>query len=163
MRGVKIDPELMSSIVSDGINNGCVSMGDIISHTKDKIKELDKKIIEAERLKVTRSKLAAIVSSLESNDHNNKDERILSLFEIKDINKAEVLCKKLSKIMSDTGENFVVDPLKYIATDNTSDKFDWIYCLKDLCKHKVLINDSGRVYKGENFLDFLVFVVNSNE
>jgi len=163
MRGVKVDPELMSNVISDGINNGCISMKDIISYTKDKISKLDQKIIEAEKLKITRSKLSSIVLSLENNDNNSKDERILSLFDIKDINRGRILCEKISKIMNDNGIDFIDDPIKYITASDNSDKFDWIYCLKDLCKHKVLINDAGRFYKGENFVDFLIFVANSNE
>lgn len=164
MRGVKIDPELMSRVISDGINSGCVTMEDIISHTKNKVEELNKRIIEAEKLKVTRSKLSAIISSLEANDsENNKDERILSLFEIKDINMGEALCKKISESMVDSGNNFVIDPISSVMKCEGVNKFDWIYCLKDLCKHKVLINDGGRIYKGENFVDFLSFVANSDE
>ncbi len=66
MKGKKIDLDFVSEFINRSIANNCKSPKEIINEAQNQIQEIDNKIIEVERLKILRSKLIDVVSSLSS-------------------------------------------------------------------------------------------------
>jgi hypothetical protein len=149
-KGKKKDLDYLNNFISDCIINNVVSLEDMISAAKQQISEIDQKIIEVENLKKTRCKLLTVVSVLDKNKLINQDfSKILPLFNINN----HYLCQKILYDIKQKPIN-----IASLSIDNI-DKQDIISCIKELSEGKVIYINDQHIYAGENFDNFLKFVL----
>ena len=149
MRGVKVDPDFMSKFISESIEYGHDSIDSIIACARQQISNIDKKIIEVEKLKVERSKLLAIVAKMETDKSNKKEgANLLPLFSIKNLNLSKAICNQVNEGIS-----------PHDVEVSGYQEYDVYFCIKDLCRHRVLSMENGVLLRGENYDRFLKSVV----
>lgn len=149
-KGKKKDLDYLNNFISDCIINNIISLDEMISSAKQQISEINQKIIEVENLKKTRCKLLTVISVLDKNKLINQDfDKILPLFNISN----HYLCQK---ILNNVKQNVI--NIASLSIDNI-DKQDIISCIKELSEGKVIDINEQHIYAGENFDNFLKFVL----
>jgi len=138
MKGKKIDNEFINSYINNCIKNNIFSSEEMLDLAKNKIKFIDEKIVEVEKLKLERNKLLDIVNLFGKNDKNIslKEIKLLSLYKIKNHNLCKIICTAISKN-------------KKFDIDLSSPEI--IFCIKQLLENEVLEKDSNFFKKGKMF------------
>jgi len=136
----------VSAFISECITQDKTTSEDIVHEARKRIAYIDDKLREAELLKISRSDLLDVISSLENHNHRKKisEIKILNLFKIKNHKMCKHICDKLKK----------ESPI------NLSDfSFDW-HCICELSKYNVVYRNNYLLYRGDMFDDYMKFVFN---
>lgn len=148
MKGKKVNSVFLSDFISKCIAENKISSDDIIKSAKEKILEIDIKIIEAEKIKQERSNLMDVIFSFEKADIKKiNDDKILSLFSIEKKDVCKYICNFLNK-----------GSVRTISiTKNTTffDKNDIKLCIKNLIKHNIISKTGNIISKSNMFDDFV--------
>lgn len=151
MKGKKIDTEFLSSFIENCINKNIVTTDDILAEAKLQIANIDKKIIEAEKLKITRSKILDVISTFDTEKNVNKtnDAKILPLFKIPNPNICKHICDKIKN-----------GPLKITAmlSDKHSNQ-DMMFSIKQLLEAKVIVRTGDLLSRGEMYVNYMKLVL----
>lgn len=151
MRGKKVDSEFISHFITDCASGGKNSPEDIVKEAKIKIENIDSKIKETEKLKVIRSKLIDVVSTLEKTNKPSQDGeiKILSLFRIQNPHICKFICDKVK--ITTASVNSVVK--------SEYNSQDVLFAIKQLIEHKIILRVGDHLIKGESFVDYLNYVL----
>lgn len=151
MRGKKADSEFQSNFITESVQHGCDTPELISKRAKDMINEIDQKIKHVEEQKIIRSKLLDVISAFDIPIKSNKLEeaKILSYFKIQNPHICKFICNKL-KTCGLT--------LKELNKTEWSE-LDLIFCIKQLIEFKVLTKVGDSLLRGENFEEYLKFVL----
>jgi hypothetical protein len=149
MKGKKIDPEFVSNFISECIKNKLFYNDEILQKAKNKINIINEKIIEAEKLKLIRSKLLDVISLFEEKDYSqrNNELKILPLFEIQN---------NICKFICDNIKNSAVD-IKDLMLKNFNIQ-DFNFTIKKLVEYKVISKIGSSIVKGELFEEYVKFI-----
>lgn len=71
MKGKKADNDFVSNFIKECANSSITKIKDVIAAAEQQIKEIDDKIIEAEKLKKLRAKLKDVVEILAKHDRQD--------------------------------------------------------------------------------------------
>jgi hypothetical protein len=150
MRGKKIDSEFISEFISNCVTTGIDTPEKISSHAKKIINDIDEEIKKIEKQKVYRSKLLDVLSTFDKPIKNKPEEiKILSLYKIQNQN----MCNEICKMLKDS----------VIAIDVLQKKFskpnDVMFSIKQLIENKVVHKLGQNILRGENFEEYLKFVL----
>ncbi len=141
MKGKKIDSDFLSLFIEECVNNSKSSTEEIVNEARSRISEIDKKIVEVERLKTVRSKLLDVITTFEPKVKQSKsdDAKILALYNMHYSDLCKDICLKLKSA-----------PIKISAL--ISDKnSNYIFCIKQLIEHKVLKKTGEILSHGEMY------------
>lgn len=153
MRGKKVDSDFLSLFISKCVGLNKSSQEDIVKSAQQEISIIDKKIIEAEKLKITRSKLLDVIETFEKQKTSHtKDAKILSFFCIQHPSICKYICNFLKK------ESVKIDVL--YTTEFL--KTDIIFCIKQLQEHKVISKVGEHLIRSDKFNDYVKFVLHEN-
>jgi len=151
MKGKKIDTEFLISFIENCISKNIVTTDEILAEAKSQIANIDKKIIEAEKLKNTRSKILDVISTFDTEKNINKtnDAKILPLFKIPNPNICKFICDKIKN-----------GPLKVgvVLSDKHSNQ-DIMFSIKQLLETKVLIRTGDLLSRGEMYSNYIKLVL----
>lgn len=131
MKGKKTDSEFLSSFISECVSKSKNTTDQIVEEARLQIKFIDEKIIEVEKLKITRSKLLDVIHNFDKpkNFLKTEDAKLLPLFEIPNQNICKFICDKIKK-------SPIV--LSEIYATNSFSKLDITYSVKQLLENKVI-------------------------
>lgn len=147
MKGKKKDHEFLSQFIEECISLNKNSSKDILDEAKLRIKNIDNRIIETEKLKLQRSKLFDVIDTFEITTKKTSDEaEMLPFFKIKNIATCKNICDKLK-----------IAPLTLNKLDH-----DMIFCLKQLLELEVIKKDNNLFVKGAKFNEYVKFVLFGN-
>lgn len=151
MKGKKVDSEFLSSFIEQCISNNKNTTEDILSEARVKISEIDMKIVEAEKLKIVRSKLLDVVHTFDKpkNISKSEDAKILPLFKIANQHICKFICDKIKNGPSKLS-SIIVD--KYPKTD-------MMFSLKQLLEAKIIIRTGDMIVRGEMFDNYIKLVL----
>jgi hypothetical protein len=154
MKGKKIDSNFLSSFIEECVLQNKNTTEAILQEAKQKIEIIDKKIIEAESLKLLRSKLLDVIHTFDvpQNTSKNNDAKALPLFKISNPNICKHICNKIK-----------VGPMKISSIDDKFPKIDVMFCVKQLLETKVLIRTGDLLSKGDMFSTYMKLVLCSND
>lgn len=156
MRGKKIDRDFVSQfILSCSLQNKCCSH-EIINEAKDQISKIDSKIQEIENLKKTRSKLLDVILSFDTitkEKFSEIEKQNIHLFKIDNL----VLSKEICDLLKSKNDINIKDINKKYSEDEI------IWCLKQLLTNKVIIKINNIIIKGDNFRNYLKFVMSESD
>lgn len=154
MRGRKKDPEFLSNFISSCVSIGKSSSEEIVNQAKEEVNLIDEKIKEVEILKIRRSKLLDIISTFDVLEKDYKQEKeILSFFNISNINVCKFICDNIKKSV------IKIEDLYNHGYDN----HDILFCIKQLLEHKIISKSGNLLLRGENFQEYLKFVLKDTE
>jgi hypothetical protein len=155
MRGKKIDTEFVSSFILNCASLGKCSSEEIISSAKNEIQEIDKQIKHVEELKIKRSKLLDVILSfdkVEKTKPSQLEKQMISFYEIKDLHIGKDICDLLKNR----------DKIKIAEIKNY--KFEDIsWCIKQLIIHKIVCKLQDSLVKGQEFDNFMMFVMKEHK
>lgn len=149
MRGKKKDSEFLSDFIVQCVNSGKNSPEDIVVEAKARINQIDMKIQEVERLKVSRSKLLDVIESFEKEEKVSAsyEAKILSLFNIQ----YPIICKRICDHLKTS--NILIKEINEFPTQ------DIVFCVKQLLELKIISKIGDCLLRGEMFDDYLKFVL----
>lgn len=151
MRGRKIDSEFLSGFITECVNNNKITTDEILCEAKSQIASIDKKIVEAEKLKLHRCKLLDVVITFEKPDYSDKinESKILLFFKIQNPH----ICKFICDNMKDS--TISIESLY----NHGHSMHDIIFCIKQLIEYKVISKAGNYLLRGELFHEYLRFVL----
>lgn len=150
MRGKKIDSDFLSAFIAKCVSQNKTAQEDIVMLAKKEIATIDLQIIEAEKLKVIRSKLLDVVNTFDKPQMPHKEEaKILSFFRIQNPKICKFICDLLKK------ETIRVDQL-YSSEFSSA---DILFCVKQLQDHKIISRMGDFLIRGDKFDKYSKFVL----
>lgn len=154
MRGRKIDTEFLTKFITSCVEVGKFSSEDILKEAKNKIEQIDQKIIEVENLRILRSKLLDVVLTFDKAAKEIKPEeaKILTFFKIQDQHICKFICDKIKC------STINIDCLK----DGPYDTKDILFCIKQLIEHKIISKVGDILLRGELYDEYVKFVLRDN-
>jgi len=153
MRGKKIDNDFINQFIRDSVAQDCVTIEDIVSRAKDSIESIDRQIIEAEKLKIQRSKLLDVISSFEKGTRADIPEaKLLSFYQIKNTNLCKYICGIIEKRVVTLQQ---ILSASYMAMSDE----EVIFCLKQLLEHKIIAKMGDTFLRGDRFEEYNSFVL----
>lgn len=150
MRGKKSDSEFVSSFITECVLLGKNESEQIIQEAKNRISDIDSKIIEIEKLKITRSKLIDVISVFDKSKSSNKEEiKILSLFKIENHHICKYICDQIKS------GNSSYDKIVKSKYNNQ----DVLFSVKQLIENKIIVRDNNNLISAERYKEYLNFVL----
>lgn len=152
MRGKKIDIDFVAKFVTSCVAMSKCSEQEIIAEAKKDIKDIDKKIKEAEELKKHRSKLCDVISSFDDAKKNNsKEKQVLDFYSIAN--------KKLAKDITDLVAKKNPCNKHYMNVYFIHSVSEVKNIIKQLIKLDILKKEGVNFLSlGKNYLDFKIFI-----
>jgi hypothetical protein len=148
MRGKRINLEFISNYITSCINKNAVSSTAILAQAKKDIEDIDKKIIEAEQLKILRSKLLDVVSTFELSNNRSKDRDILKFISIKHLH----ICKKICNYLNISNINIAdIDQFN-------CNKEQLLFTIKQLQDFKIIKRIGQSLVKGDHYYNYNKFI-----
>ncbi len=135
MRGKKKDIDFISQFISNCANSGIFSSDDILNVAKQELNKLNTQIIEAENLKITRSKILDLIELFDKKENIN-NIHLLSKID---------LCRFIVKSI-----NLNYKELNY---KNYSQQEINFY-IKQLIKNQVIIKSGSSFIPGKKYSEF---------
>lgn len=152
MKGKKVDIDFMNQYIVDCISDGLVTMESILSITKNKISEIDKQIIELEKLKKMRSKLIDIVNSFDKSEKDNsKAKTILKFFSVENKDIAKLIINSLDSNLCVKYQTILHKCHNYPLSDLSK-------CLKQLKDLDIIIYNNDDIFAGSFFEGYKRFI-----
>lgn len=150
LKGKKIDSEFVTSYIEKCVNNNVYSADEMLRLAKLEISNIDSKILEAENLKKTRSKLLDVVLTFENKKSNKlEDIKILKLFNIKNKNICKFICDKIR-----------VGPVDIKCLVSGQYQINDInFAIKQLIENKVIYKTEQYILQGELYQSYLTNVM----
>jgi hypothetical protein len=151
MKGKRIDSEFLSSFISECVSRNKNTTEQIVEEARFQIKSIDDKIIEAERLKIIRSKLLDVIHNFDKPKSvmKTEDAKLLPLFEIPNQNICKFICDKIK-------ESPIV--LSELYTGSFS-KLDVTYSIKQLLENKIIHRVGDILSKGDFYETYVKIVL----
>lgn len=151
MKGKKVYTEFLSSFIESCVAKNIITTEDILTEARTQIESIEKKIIEAEKLKIIRSKILDVITTFDVSKNPNKinDSKILPLYNISNPNICKFICEKVKN-----------GPVKIILVIN--DKFskqDIMFSIKQLLETKVIIRTGELLSRGEMYHNYMKLVL----
>jgi len=151
MKGKKVDTEFLSAFIESCIAKNIITTEDILNEARTQVESIDKKIIEAEKLKIVRSKILDVITTFDVSKNPNKinDSKILPLYNISNPHICKFICEKIKN-----------GPVKVISVIN--DKFvkqDIMFSIKQLLETKVIIRTGELLSRGEMYHNYMKLVL----
>lgn len=153
MRGKKIDTDYVAKFVGECVKKNRTSSEEICEEAKKLIELIDQKIIEAEGLKKTRSKLCDVLISFDETKKDlSKDKVILDFHKIS------------SKVISGTILEFLnqdVCSVKFLIDNLKKRKYseeDINFTIKQMIELDIVVKDDKALAKAERYSDFYSFM-----
>lgn len=151
MRGKKADPEFVASFIQESVALGCETTEAIVQRAKVMIKDIDDKIKESEKLKITRSKVLDVILAFEKPNKDKREEaKLLSFFKLE----YPKVCKHLC-------EQAKTAPL--LTNSSTTLDSQAIFAIKQLLEAKILARIGNHLVRGDRFDDYMKFVIREVE
>lgn len=144
MKGHKADNEFISNFIGICIQNGKDSNELILSEAKKILASIDKKIIQAEKLKLKRSKILDVINAFDTKAHI-ENKNIINLYKVSNLDLARKICKSLSNIGADL---FTLEKL-------SKNKEDLLFTIKQLLENKIIIKNNNVYSKHEMYYQFV--------
>jgi hypothetical protein len=155
MKGKKFDTQFLSSFMEKCIKKNISTPAGMVSAAKNKISKIDKKIMEAERLKVIRGKLLDVIEEFGVPVESKVDTKILEFARIQNPN----ICKWICDIIKDRPccvSDLIVMQTRYLPEDLS-------FVIKQLRQHKVITSENNMFVRGEQFDQYMKFVSGDEE
>ena len=142
MKGKKADAEFVAEFIEQSLKDGIFQQNDIVNSAKNKILEIENKIIEVEKLKAIRSKLLDVVEFLEL-----KEKKEVKIFTITNYNLCNNIC------------NLTTDNLYKLFMLNRALNYpkDFDHAIEELIKNKILKKVGSSVCSGSNMQNYKNF------
>jgi len=152
MRGKKVDSQFVSDFIASCVTSGYDTPEKIIQYTMDCLSDIDNEIKRVEELKIRRSKLVDVISTLDKpvKPNRSREAQILGFFKIKHPEICQALCDAL-KSKAQTMED-LVNNIKH-------PRMDVLFCIKQLLEHKVIFRSGEHLLRGEAYDTYLKFVL----
>jgi hypothetical protein len=148
MRGKKSDPEFVSSYIYKCLQHGIITTPGIVESAKLDIQDIDDKIIEAEKLKVVRSKLLDVILTLEKPEPKTEEAKLLPFFQLQ----LPTVCKFLCDMVK-------LQPISITIVNSDELDEDAKFCFKQLLEQKIMARTGNFIVQGEKFNDYMEFVL----
>jgi hypothetical protein len=148
MRGKKLNPEFVSAFISKCLRQGIITTSAIVEAAKLDIQDIDDKIIEAEKLKMTRSKLLDVILTLEKPEPKTEEAKLLPFFQLQ----LPGVCKFLCDMVKAAPISITI-----VSSDELDE--DAKFCFKQLMEQRIVARTGNFVVQGEKFNDYMEFVL----
>lgn len=147
MRGKKRDSDFIGKFIIGCVEKNKNTSNDIIDCAQKEIFNIDEKIKEVEKLKITRSKLLDVVETFKNSELKDNS-----------LQKFDLLFYSLSH--KEICHYIVKKSLKNVSIDNLIKypKFDTFFCIKQLLEINVLEKNGNNLIPGKllnNYLNFM--------
>jgi hypothetical protein len=155
MRGRKVDTEFLTNFITACVEAGKFSSEDILKEAQNKIEKIDTQIKEVEKLKAIRSKLLDVVLTFDKTpkEIQSEDSKILTFFKIQHPH----ICKFICDSVKDSAAK--IESLY----NNTHNKTDILFCIKQLVEHKVISKVGEVLLRGELYSEYIKFVLRAGD
>lgn len=150
MKGKKFDSQFFSDFIMSCVKKDISKSEDIAATAQKEIDAINEKIIQAEKLKLRRSKLLDVVATLkEPEKFSEGDNKILEFVKINNPNICKFICSLIK-----------VEPcsIKKINSKQFS-TYDINFCIKQLLEHKVIFKVGDIISRGDQFDQYVKFVL----
>lgn len=148
MRGKKSDPEFVSQFISGCLQRGVVTTEEMVKLARQDIQSIDDKIIEVEKLKITRSKLLDVILTLDKPESKAEEAKLLPFFKLQ----YPQTCRKICKCVVELGSE-----LAYSITGLKDPEV--LFCIKQLLEAKIIARVENHIVRGDKFDEYLTFVL----
>lgn len=153
MRGKKIDTEYVAKFVGECVKKNRTTSEEICEEAKKLIELIDKKIIEAEELKKTRSKLSDVLISFDETKKDlSKDKVILDFHKIN----SKIISGAILEFMNQNvcSIKFFIDNLK----KRMYNEEDVNFTIKQMIELDIVVKNEKVLGKGARYSDFYSFM-----
>jgi hypothetical protein len=151
MRGKKTDSVFVSQFIVESIQQGMETPDQIVQHAKDQISQIDDEIRAVEAKKITRSKLLDVILNFEKPSKDRADDaKILEFFKLKD----PMRCKEICELMK---VHLSLPVLSWRSFGDDAAQYN--FCVKQLLEAKVIMRVSDQLMRGEQFDEYMKFVL----
>lgn len=151
MRGKKADPEFVSQFIARCTQTGIQTTEEMVRAAKNEIQNIDDKIIQVEKLKVVRSKLLDVITSLDKPEAKADEARLLPFFQMEYPQTCRKICKEIIHLTN-------ISPDKAYSVNGIKDP-EILFCLKQLTEAKIIARVGDALVRGVKFNDYVEFVL----
>jgi hypothetical protein len=154
MKGKRIDAEFITQFIEECIQQQYLTPEEIVVQAQSEINQIDQKILEAEQLKIRRSKLLDIISTFQKPVKIFKDQdlKIISFLQIGNPDICKFICNQLKK-QACTKDQLINTQFSI---------YDFNFCIKQLIEHKVITKIGDTFLRGVMFEEYLRIVLREN-
>ena len=155
MKGKKFNSEFFSNFISNCINNNKVTPAEMLVEAKLRVSEIDARILEIEKLRLTRGDLLDVIATFEksSEKKENDSKQILDMFSIKDQKVCKFICEMVKKEPTEISHFY----------NKGYDEDDILFCLKQLLEHKIISKQNTLILRSVNFSKYIDLVFRDSE
>lgn len=155
MKGKKFDTQFLSSFMEKCIKKNIRTPAGMAIVAKNKISKIDKKIMEAEKLKVIRGKLLDVIERFDVPVESKVDTKMLEFARIQNPN----ICKWICDIIKD--RPCCVSDLSQMRSRYLPE--DLSFAIKQLRLHNVITSENNMFVRGEQFDQYMKFLSGEEE
>lgn len=150
MRGKKSDPEFICNFISECVSSNILTTEGILQEASLQLNLIDNQIKEVEKLKIRRSKLLDVISSMgETIKNNDLELQKMAFLQIQNQKISEFICDKIKQSSS---SEIIFEDL-----DNQGfEKTDLIFCIKQMMDNDIIQKNENIFKRGKSFDNYLI-------